>query len=90
MLRATRIWFGLCSLVLLGATVWLGWDLNLFAQDGGTWDQFPLRLLYVLLSETGKPVVQVALGSLLAAVFSWRCVKSTEFTQERSPSKETS
>lgn len=39
--------------------------------------EIPLRLLYVLLSETGKPVLPLMLGTFLAAVFCWRYSKPT-------------
>ena len=45
----------------------------------------PRRVLYVLLSETGKPVLQLMLGSCLAAVFCWRCSKQSNSAQGRLP-----
>lgn len=59
--------------IFLGGAVWLGWDLFGFVKDRGVTKDLPLRPLYLLLSETGKPVMPLILGSFLAAVFCRRC-----------------
>lgn len=71
-LRVPNLWFGVCLTIFLATVAWLGTDLFQFARGGGTAKEFPLRLLYVLLGETGKPALQLMLGTFLAAIFCWR------------------
>ena len=52
--------------------LWLGLDLYRFVESRGSVQGLPLRILYVFLSETGKPVLPVMLGSFLAGMFSRR------------------
>ena len=77
-LRAPRFWAGVALTTLVVAGVWLGYDLSTFetqqassSQNTGSPNLW-LRMLYVLLSETDRPVVQVTAGSILAALFSLR------------------
>ena len=71
------MWGGLCLAITLGTTIWLGTDLYAFVENGGTVLDLPRRLLFVLLGETGTPVLPLMSGSFLAAVFCRRCSKQT-------------
>lgn len=82
-LRIPKLWFGLCLATLIGTTIWLGSDLYGFVGDGGGAVDLPRRLLYVILSETGKPVLPLALGSCLAGLFCWNRSK-----QDNAPTAE--
>lgn len=75
-LRKPKVWFGLFSVTLIGATIWLGMDLHEFVDTQGTSEKAGVRLLFTLLSATGIPVVPTAMGSLMAGLISWRCVKA--------------
>ena len=82
-LRNPKVWLGLCLATLLGTTVWLGRDLYDFAGARGTTENLSLRALRVLLSETGKPVLPLMLGSALAAMISRRYSAQASSTQDR-------
>lgn len=71
-LRIPKLWFGLCLATMLATTIWLGMDLYQFVTSRGGANGLPLRVLYVFLSQTGKPVLQLMLGTFLAGVFCWR------------------
>lgn len=74
-LRVPKFWFGLSLATILGTTIWLGLDLYEFVDSRGSAQGLPLRVVFVLLSETGKPVLPVILGSFLAGLFSRRFPK---------------
>ncbi len=59
-------------------------DLYQFVASRGSARGLQLRILYVLLSSTGKPVLPIILGSFLAGHFSRR-YPTTQLTQSGSP-----
>jgi hypothetical protein len=74
-LRAPKVWLALFVVALLGTAIWLGVDSVRFVEARGTAKSVGLRVLFMLLSETGKPVLPVLCGSFLAAIFSQHLIK---------------
>ena len=74
-LRSPGMWFGLLLLTILGTTVWLGPDLYQFVETRGWSQAVALRTLFRFISDVDKPMLQLILGTLLAALFSWRFAK---------------
>ena len=56
----------------------MGVDAAKFLEARGTAKSVGVRLVYVMLSETGKPVLPVLAGSFLAAVISRRLTKQSQ------------
>ena len=75
-LRATKVWMGITLVAILGIAVWLGIDLYGFVEARESSKGVGLRLIYKLLSETGKPFLQLASGCFSVALLSWRFSKS--------------
>ncbi len=69
-LRIWKVWLVVCLLATLGTVAWLLSDLNGF-EAGAKSSNLGMRLLYVALSETDKPLIQLALGSCFATLFSF-------------------
>lgn len=61
-----------CVVATIAAMIWLGSDIFLFLRGGGAVANVPRRLLYVLLSETGKPVFPLIIGTFLATLIAQR------------------
>ena len=77
-LRSPGMWFGLLWLTILGTTVWLGPDLYQFVKTRGWSQAAGTRVLFRLISDVDKPMLQLTLGTLLAALFSWRFAKPNQ------------
>ena len=71
-LRVTRVWFAFFVLALLATTIWLGFDLYQFADSRDSINGAGLRTIYLFLSRTQIPALQLTLGMLTAGVLSWR------------------
>ena len=64
--------------------IWLGMDILRFIEIGGTLQECPIRIVYVLLGAIDIPVLQLTLGSLLAGIMSRR-QKRAEVTSQTTP-----
>ena len=79
-LRAPKVWFGIFWVTLLGTIIWLGIDLSNFMAAQGKSEDIGLRLLFVLMRGSDIPVLQVTVGSLLAALVSWHFSTPSNWT----------
>lgn len=50
---------------------WVGGDLIRGVEARGSSGNIGLRVIFLFLSETGKPVLQLTIGCFLAAIISW-------------------
>ena len=71
-MRVARVWLALFVLTFLGSIIWLGIDLYQFAESRDSINGAGLRTIYLFLSQTRIPALQLTLGMLMAAVLSWR------------------
>ena len=83
-LRLPEIWLGISGTCLSGIMIWLGMDILRFIEIGGTLQECPIRIVYVLLGATDIPVLQLTLGSFLAGIMSRR-QKRAEVTSQTTP-----
>ena len=83
-LRLPEIWLGISGTCLSGMMIWLGMDILRFIEIGGTLQECPIRIVYVLLGATDIPVLQLTLGSFLAGIMSRR-QKRAEVTSQPPP-----
>ncbi|MCP4461431.1 MAG: hypothetical protein GY819_01385 [Planctomycetaceae bacterium] len=71
-LRVPKVWFGLFGLVFVGTSWWVASDLSHFVETRSSSESMGLRTVYLFLSETGKPLLQLMCGFLAAAFISWK------------------
>ena len=65
--------------------VWLGMDILRFIEIGGTLQECPVRIVYVLLGAIDIPVLQLTIGSFLAGVMSRRQKRAAVTSQTPPP-----
>ena len=83
-LRMPEIWLGISGTCLSGMMIWLGMDILRFIEIGGTLQECPIRIVYVLLGAIDIPVLQLTLGSFLAGIMSRR-QKRAEVKSQTTP-----
>lgn len=83
-LRLSEIWLGISGTCLSGMMIWLGMDILRFIEIGGTLQECPVRIVYVLLGAIDIPILQLTLGSFLAGVMS-RCQKRAAVSSQKLP-----
>lgn len=71
-LRAPKIWFRLFLLAFLGTMLWLGVDLYHYVEERGMSQSVGLRVIFLFLSETRIPALQLTFGFFIAGLFSSR------------------
>ncbi|MEL7497626.1 MAG: hypothetical protein AAFN77_08460 [Planctomycetota bacterium] len=74
-LKMPRIWLTLFLLALIGTMVWVSMDLNEFIAARSSSNGSPRRVLYLVLSETDLPFVQLTIGFFAATLSSWQVPK---------------
>ena len=69
--------------------VWLGSDVFHYVSSQGAYATIGLRLLYVLLSHTNVPAIQLIAGSFSAGLVSLRLVDATVSGQKADAQEQT-
>ena len=77
-LRVPKIWFGLFFIAAVGVAVWLGMDLSEYAAEQRPSKNLALRTLFLFLSTTDIPALQLVCGLFTAGCLAIRLNKEKE------------